>query len=176
MSRLIANVDRVAIDLTDARTRYIMKLPELEQDYSEIISRIKEIFEESGVESKVIQTEPVVCDDKDDYADISLLVIVYQKEISDNLIEDIIRPLKYLEMETGKDITVKIVSFQGWDNLVVGELFYADMKNWEEILYEYVEHSPGLDAALKDINNGNLSSYNSMEEMFDDILNLPDED
>lgn len=171
MERLIANMAASDIDLTDARTRYILKLPELEQNYAEIISRIKEIFEESQIEDKVIQTEPVLPYVKDDYADISLLVIVYQNEISDNLLEVIKGPLKDLEEETGKDITVKVVSLQGWENLVANESFYADMKNWKEILYEYVGHRPGLDAAIEDVKNGNLSSYDSVEEMIDDILN-----
>lgn len=174
LERLIANMDASDIDLTDARTRYILRLPDLEPDYSEIISRIKEIFEESRIEGKVIQTEPVVSYVKDDYADISLLVIVYQNEISDNLIEEIKRPLKDLEKETGKDIAVKVVSLHGWENLVAEESFYADMKNWKETLYEYVDHSPGLDAAIEDVKNGNLSSYTSVDEMFDDILNSPD--
>lgn len=169
-------MDKSDIDLTDARTRYILRLPELEQDYTEIISRIKDIFEESRIEGKVIQTEPVLSYVKDDSADISLLVIVYQNEISGNIIEDIKRPLKDLEKESGKDITVKVVSLQGWENLVANESFYADMTNWKAILYEYGEHSKGLDAALEDIKNGNLSSYDSVDAMIDDILNSPDED
>lgn len=168
-------MDYSDIDLTDARTRYILRLPELEQDYSEIITRIKEIFDESRVEGKVIQTEPVLSYVKDDYADISLLVIVYQNEISDNLIEDIKRPVKNLANETGKDITVKVVSLQGWENLVANESFYADMKNWKKTLYEYVEYRPELDAAMEEVKNGNLSSYDSVEEMMDDILNSLDE-
>lgn len=141
-----------------------------------MISQIKEVFEESRIEGKVIQTEPVLCDVKDDYADISLFVIVYQNEISDNLIEEIKRPLKDLEKETGKDITVKVVSLQGWENLVANDSFYTEMKNWKGILYEHVEHSSGLDAAMEDIKKGNLSFYTNIEEMIESVLNEPHED
>lgn len=139
-----------------------------------MISKIKNIFEESQIEGKVILTKPVFCEVKDEYADISLLMIVYQNEISDSQIEKIKKSYQDLGKETGKDITVEVVSLQGWENLIEGKSFYANMDNWEKILCEYVVNSSGLDAALDDVKNGNLTHYKDVDEMIKDILNKPE--
>ena len=139
-----------------------------------MISKIKDIFEESQIEGKVILTKPVFCEVKDEYADISLLVIVYQNEISDSQMENIKNSYKDLGKKTGKDIAVKVVSLQGWENLIEGKSFYANMDNWEGILCEYVVNSPELEAALDDVKNGNLTHYKDVDEMIKDILNKPE--
>lgn len=146
----------------------------MDMNEKEMISKIKDIFEESQIEGKVILTKPVFCEVKDEYADISLLMIVYQNEISDSQIENIKKSYQDLGKETGKDITIEVVSLQGWENLIEGKSFYANMDNWETILCEYVVNSSGLDAALDDVKNGNLTHYKDIDEMIKDILNKPE--
>ena len=79
-------------------------------------------------------------------------------------------------METGKVISLKIVSLKEWEKLVENKSFFADMKNFKEILYEMVGKRTGLDEAIEDIKNGNLSTYNSVDDMIESVLNEPEED
>lgn len=148
----------------------------VEMNVKYLISRIKDIFEKSGIEGKVILMEPILPDNKDEQSDINLLVILYQDETSYNQEKEIIIPLTELEVENGKVISLKIVSLKEWEKLVENKSFFAELKNFKEILYEMVGKRTGLDEAMEDIKNGNLSTYTSVDDMIETVLNEPDED
>lgn len=142
----------------------------------DLISRIQDIFEKSGIEGKVILMEPILTDNNDEQSDINLLTILYQDETSYNQEQEIRIPLTELEVETGKVISLKIVSLKEWEKLVENKSFFAELKNFKEILYEMVGSRKALDEAIEDIKNGNVSSATSVDEMIKSILNEPDED
>ena len=148
----------------------------MDMNEKDLISRIKDIFEKSDIEGKVILMEPVPTDIKDEQSDINLLVILYQDETSYNQEKEIRIPLTELEVESGKVISLKVVSLKEWEKLAENNSFFADLKNFKEILYEMVGKRTGLDETMEDIKNGNVSTYTSVDEMIESVLNESDED
>ena len=147
----------------------------MDMNEKEISSRIVNLFEKLGIEGKVVIMEPTVSG-SENRSDYYLLVILYQHEVSSNEKKSIQRQLDKLVVETGNTISANIVSLNEWEKLIADSSPYAELDNFKEIIYEMVGSRKGLDEAMEDVRNGNLSSYNSVDEMIKDILNKPEEE
>lgn len=147
----------------------------MDMNEKEISSGIVKLFEKLGIEGKVVIMEPTVSG-SENRSDYYLLVILYQHEVSSNEKKSIQRQLDKLVVETGNTISANIVSLNEWEKLIADSSPYAELDNFKEIIYEMVGSRKGLDEAMEDVRNGNLSSYNSVDEMIKDILNKPEEE
>ena len=147
----------------------------MDMNEKEISSGIVKLFEKLGIEGKVVIMEPTVSG-SENRSDYYLLVILYQHEVSSNEKKSIQRQLDKLVVETGNTISANIVSLNEWEKLIADSSPYAELDNFKEIIYEMVGSRKGLDEAMADVRNGNLSSYNSVDEMIKDILNKPEEE
>ena len=135
------------------------------------LEEAKKLFEKFVLKGRVIEFNPQLLGYKACNDHIELMVIVFQKRISETESDEIKDLLLELEKETGIGFTTHFRTLTEWESAIEKNPLYQQIDQTGIILYEYEEGKRrGLDEAMEDIKAGRIYHSNNVDEMIDSVL------